>query len=334
MALRRSIEVILRKRLVSVANTDPLLDPTYARAEAQRHFAAQLDAGRDIAEYGSRLFRRLFVTSARESFQDLMVIGAFLRHSLAAFDGCLLCLENGAVDAAQVLLRSQFEARLYLLWCLHEDRERWARQYYVYTLRQERDWTMKLVAGSAEREAHVAVWQEMFGRDPTIPEEAVQHATRRLRDIDEHLGSNLYREINEWFTAKRSRNRDREVDWYKAGPDAPRSIYDIACKLRLSAEYSVVFRSLSSRAHSSRSNNAFKLDADGFVVLEPVRQLADFPFVYSQSAGYMIDVCRRLLTEYRRDELPVFRRDYIENWQRAFDLPTVSVKPEFVRLDF
>lgn len=319
--------------LVPVANTDPLLDPAYARAEATRHFAPQLAAGRDIAEYGSRLFRRLFVTSTRKSFQDLMVVGAFLRHSLAAFDGCLLSLEHGAVDAAQVLLRSQYEARLYLLWCLHQDRERWARQYYVYNLRQERDWTMKLVKGSAENASHVAAWEEMFGRTPVVPEGVARDASARLRAIDAHLSSARYEEINEWFEEKRSRNRDREVDWYKAGPGAPSNLHEMARRLRRTAEYYVIFRTLSSRAHSSRSSSAFKLDADGFVVIEPVRQLAEFPFVFTQSVGYLIDTYRRLLAEYRPAELPVFRRDYIDKWQPALELPSVTINPEFVRID-
>jgi hypothetical protein len=319
-----------RQSPIGVPNVDALLDPAFARDQVTRAFGRQVETARTMAAYGSQLFKRVFFTRASQGVDDLMVIGALLRHFLSCFDGCLVCLENGAVSSAQIIARSQFEAWLYMRWMLHSDRERWARQYYVYDLRQERDWNAKLISGDKASTKHAAAWRETFGADEAIPETVREYAQARNQEIDRFLAKPLYAGINASFAAAR-RKKDREVEWYRIGPNSPTSLADMAKRLNESATYQVLYRLLSYKVHNSRSRAAFKLSTDS-VVVEPIRHLKDFGFAFTASTQLAVRVYFDVVKEFRAEELGDLKRTYLESWREGIAVPDITIKTEYVRV--
>jgi hypothetical protein len=312
--------------------TDYVLDPAHSSAEVRAHFAPQLAVARELAEYASALLKRLFVVHSRHSVPDLIVCTALFQQNLTAFDGCVLCLEHGAVDAGHILLRTQFETDLTIDWILKQGKERWARQYYVWNLRQEREWSRIGLAGSAERTKYESDWNTTFGKAPSISPDLAEAAQKRISDIESLLTSEYYAEINGWFETWCSSHRNREPNWHQPGPDAAASISDMAKKLGRHSEYSLVYRASSYRAHGSRSRHGFSAPGEKQVAIEPVRRLDDFPYVCGLACSFALRMFMRLLSAYRPGELPQLRKTYVESWRARLQMPEVIVEPQFVKL--
>jgi hypothetical protein len=116
-------------------STHLILDPAYGREIVQHHLRPQLDAGREIVDYGANLLLRCFLSMER-TVGNVMVVGVLFRQAVAALDGFVLCLENGAVDAAEVHSRGALEASLAIEWVLKRGKEEWGRRIWVFSLRQ------------------------------------------------------------------------------------------------------------------------------------------------------------------------------------------------------
>lgn len=310
---------------IEVPNTDPVLDPAYAKAEARRHFEEQLVVARSMTDYGSQLLKRLFVTSSRGAVPDLISIGLLLRQGLTALDGAVLCMEHGAIDSGHAHARSLLEADLYLEWVLTNGKERWGRQLYVANLRQEREWNRRVIPGTVEQLQLEHAWRTSWQHGPTTSPDTVRTANDRVKEIDELLDTDPYREINGWFDTARGK-RPYEPDWYKPGPNAPKSIADIADKLSRRAEYLVLYKVFSYHSHGTRTSTAFSVKSEGLVTIEPVRALVDFPFLFSIVTGLALRLYQRLLVHYRPSELESFSRTYVSQWRDRLDAPTVVEK--------
>lgn len=296
-------------------------------------FGPQLDVGRVIVDYGHQLFKRVFVSGGRQSVADLMATGALFRQTLAAYDGCLLCLREGAVDAAGVQLRVEFEASLGVYWILHSDsdRDRWGRQYYVYDVRQARHWNLCAVPNTPEPRDYMTACRESFGIVREFSPDMVAIATERVSNIERFLQSSPYRDINGWFDDLKKK-RKREPEWYQSGPDAPSTLFDLARRLRRAAEYRALYRQLSYLSHASRRSGSLKFLPDGRLTIEPVRSLEQFPTVFGVAARLMVGLYLRLLEVYRPEELSVFRETYKRDWMSRLRVPEVTLRPEYVGL--
>src|SRR6266853_738284 len=103
---------------IEVPNTDSILDPPWAEWVVETNFKSQLVSAREIAAYWADLLQRCFgeVRKATRSLDDVIVVAGFFRAGLKAYDGCLVCLEVGAGGAANMPLRSLWEAELYTKW--------------------------------------------------------------------------------------------------------------------------------------------------------------------------------------------------------------------------
>jgi hypothetical protein len=287
---------------IEFPNTDPILDPAYAKAEARRHFANQITVARAITDYGAQLLKRLFITVGRGALPDLIAIGLLLRQGIAALDGAVLCMEHGAIGVGHIHARSLFEADLYLQWVLTHDTERWGRQLYVANLRQEREWARRLVPGTIEQHELTQAWQVAWQRTPSESPDIVNTARERIEEVDELLTSDPYQEINGWFDVARNK-RPYDPDWFKPGPNAPTSISNMASRLDRQAEYLVLYKVFSYHVHGTRTSTAFSVKSDGLVTIQPVRALVEFPFLFSIVTGLALRLYSRLLTRYRPDEL-------------------------------
>ena len=304
-------------------NTDPILDPRYGAAEAKRHFSTQLAVARDMADYGAQLLKRVFATCGRDKIEDLVVIAALFRQALVSFDACVLCLENGAVDASNVHARGLLETDLYLEWILTQGKERWGRQLYVANLRQERDWDRRVIPGTAENAIFASAWRDTIGK-PFVVDPVIEAGARKQEAaINAILEKPAYHAINTSFDKARG-TRPYEPEWYKPGPDAPRSIAHIADMLGRKAHYATLYSVFSGHVHGTRTKNGFCVDEDGMVVIEPVRSVADISSTFSPTVAIWRGLCRRIIHHYRPDEAQAFALKYENDWKSRLSFPEIK----------
>jgi hypothetical protein len=316
---------------LEVPNVDAVLDPPYAKYVVERHFLDHLAAARNLADYWADLLQRsIAVSSKTGAEEDLVVIAGFFRNGLKAYDGTLVCLESGAVGAAHVTLRALWEAELYTKWILKSGKERWGRQAYVADLRREREWNNRIIPGTAEAKNYESKWQGTFGSPPPQPSARMAAAApARVAEIDALLALDKFKEINEWFDAARGA-RPWDRDWYKPGPGAPASIGDIAEKLDRSAEYLILYGSLSHHTHSSHPSAGFVVRAGGSVGIEPVRAFSDFPFVFQLATSLAARCLRGITEEYRAGEIATLNKKHAQDWAPRFKVPQVVEHEEAV----
>jgi hypothetical protein len=152
-----------------------VLDPAYGREIVDRHLRPHVEAAREVVAYGADLLLRCFFSMDR-TIGNVMVIGVLFRQAVAALDAFVLCLENGAVDAAEVHSRGALEASLSIDWVLKQGKEEWGRRSWIYSLRQNLQWVRKLIPGRPEYQRYVAGRAQMGvpARDPT-EEELIKH---------------------------------------------------------------------------------------------------------------------------------------------------------------
>ncbi|HEU6453191.1 MAG TPA: DUF5677 domain-containing protein [Gemmatimonadaceae bacterium] len=320
---------------IAVANTHVLLDPPFARSEALKHFAPWLDVGREIVQFGADLLLRAFKTSERKVV-DLVILGTLFRQLLIEADACLLCLENGAVQAAMLHARAEFEASLALEWTLTNGKDRWATQYYVSSLRQNRSWVRRSIPGTQEATMYAAAWSTMGASSPPSIRDPAD-AAQQVAEVDNLLALPAYKSVNDDFdnagwVGKGAKKRFIEPNWYQPGTGGVRSIAEMARVLKHEAEYMTLYRYGSYFIHGSLADNHFKVK-EGVVSIEPIRYLKQFALAFNPTLRHAADGIVLVTSHYRPGELGDIRARYADRWATPLlQFASVEVNTEWVSI--
>jgi hypothetical protein len=282
--------------------------------------------------YGSDLLLRS-IRTRHESVEDLVVIGSAFRQVLAAADGCLVCLRAGAVQAAMLHSRAEFEASMALQWILAKGKARWARQFYVSSLRQMRMWSRQMITGTEEHTARSVAWAKVQ-KAPTFTPDQIAQAAKDVGAIDALLASVSYKAIDDAFEAKAlvgkgAKRRRIEPHWYAPGGVA--TIGAMARDLGRQAEYASLYRYQSYFVHGSLAENSFKVK-DSEATVEPIRYLKQFSIAFNGTFLDLAATFERVTVEYRSGELPQLRTQYQQKWQALLSrFADVTVVPDKVK---
>lgn len=312
----------------AASNEDPLWDPAWAQHEAHRLLEPQLTAADDVLSFGVALIKRLFHTSIG-SVEDLVLIGANLRQAVATFDGWLHDAKAGAVEAAALHLRALFEADLASQWVFSKGKERWAKQLYVATVRRNRIWARRMIAGTQEHTEFDAMWVQRTGESYQLQAEVVAQAANEIANITALLNSPSYEAINKNFEASKGKY---EPAWHKPGPNGVPTIAAMAAALNRQADYTAIYSGLSQLAHGSDTDHHFSVRDPGHPVIEPIRNPARLGLSCTLAASFFFAVLRRYLEHYRADEVPVFNRKYADNWRPILFPPSIRVDETIVQI--
>jgi hypothetical protein len=318
---------------IDVPNTHAMRDPAFAESEIRKHFGEWIAVGESVLTYGSNLLLRSMRTS-QDSIEDLVLLGSAFRQVLVAADGCLVCLRAGAVQSAMLHSRAEFEASMAVEWMLTKGKKHWARQYYVSSLRQMRVWSLQMIPGTSEHEAHVAAWASI-DEPPHISDDNIKVASDEIAEIEALLSSPTYKEINEAFdkqsiAGRGSKRRPVEPNWY--APGGVPTIAAMARALGRTAEYSSTYRYQSYFVHGSLSDNHFTVKGKS-ASIEPVRYLKQFAMAFNLTFLDLVKVIEHITTEYRSGELAELREKYRTEWRSALNnFAKVTVNP--TSLDF
>ncbi len=296
-----------------------LLDRKNAVAQSERIFSAQLATLRDITNYGTNLIPRSLHSSAR-NLGDIVIICVLLRQVVAMLDGIELLTSDGAVYVAALQMRTLFEASAYIEWILQGEVGKKATYFYVHNLRQQRLWAKRMQPGAVEAITFSAISPDLDSlRDP----KAIKDAAKSAKNIDDLLSTADYVSANGHFDRLARNGRDKP--WYV--PLGIQNVRELLKAVGKEAEYIVFYSWFSGITHSSNFGQAVKL-TEGRVTLEPIRQLKDFGTLFSFAVSLALESYRRILKEYRPDEVTAFNRKYVENWQKALmQIPKLTVTP-------
>lgn len=291
---------------VAIVNTHTLLDPVFAERVIRTQFASQVALVREIAQYGANLVLRLYNTSFTET-ADAVGVGALARQATMMIDAAGLCIEHGAIPASFVHLRGLVETHIYLRWMLTKGVERWGLQYYVSTLRKSRAWSNRSIAGTSEASEYKAAFQVAYSQPYHAQPYEEAASKEQIAEINNLLATE-YATLDAYFLAwQKKRRREYEPEWYRVGPDAPRSIAHMAIQLGLKIEYLNAYQYASQYIHGSDAHHHLqKLSDEPMAQLVAIRDLEHLRTSLSILIVNAVDVFSDLLTHYRPGELQQF----------------------------
>ena len=325
----------MSERYVRIHGPEPLLDREPTRREIEAQLGPQLKLLEDLADYGVLQLKRCFVKSERE-IEDVVVVLILFRQVLVALDSVSVLLRNGATYAANLPLRSLFEAVWALEWMLHKEPGLAWKRFYVAFLRQNRQWSRRVISGTEENRAMlnaVRVEYPGFGKDKYPIEEDAREA---VADIDRVLLTDELADVDEEFTAVAER-RGYEPQWYQVrnpgDTKAIGSIRRLARGLGHEVQYDYLYGPMSAAAHGTEFLKHVKLDVSG-AVIEPVRSGEGFATTYSLTGTVTLRAFRMLLAKYRPAESRQLDQKYVRDWRdRLMKMPEIVVEAEMGSLD-
>lgn len=298
-------------------NTDPLLDPVYATAQARALFPEQLMAAVDLIDYGKLLIKRLMHVAVKE-VDDVVIVCGLLRQVVLSLDAWHALVSVGAVQAGRPHIRGAFESSLYVEWILVSGKQRWARQLYVGSLRRLRVACRRLIPGTSEQLDFSIAWMAKWGTTYAPASDAITNAIAQDTDLTTLLASARFAAIDADF---RTASKRREPHWYAVGAGAVPSISAMAAALNRKAEYIGIYGPLSVATHGSDPVLHINVEKDGGVSVEPIRNPVKLGADFTLLVGMVLTTYRRLLQEYRPDEAAGFNTHYIDKWRPAFLSP-------------
>lgn len=288
----------------------PILDRDRVVADIEKNLKPWIDLLSDVTNYGSNLIPRCF-SSSKRSLKDVVVLAILLRQVVAMLDGVEILLSRGASHAANPQMRALFEASVFIAWILEGDSEKKAIYYYVHNLRRKRLWASRTQPNSAESQEFIAMMNNVGVK---ISDEITESGAQQVRDIDRVLSQPRLAEVNKDFETQHKR-RTFDPAWYV--PLGLHSFRAVARAVNQVPLYTILYSGASEVMHAS-SYEHHVIIGKGEITFQPIRSMEGFANVLHFSITIAFSTFRRILAEYRAEELPAFSRKYKENWQRDF----------------
>jgi hypothetical protein len=302
-----------------------LLDSEAVIAQIREHLKPWCKVIQDLTYYGTNLIPRCFISSNRD-LKDAVVLAILLRQVVAMLDGVDILLSNGACHTAQLPSRALFEASAYIDWILLADSEKKSLYYYVHNLRRMRLWSRRTVAGLPESNDFLAAIKKS-GMQLSDHIKAI--GKQQLTQIEEVLSQPKLAEVNADFDNHRKK-RNHDPSWYV--PLGPQNLRAIARAVDKLGQYTLLYSQASEVMHTSSYDGHIAI-GKGEITFQPIRSLEGFRTVFQASVADAIATYRRVLQEYRPEELPGFSKKYLEKWQKDFmSFPQIDFKVAAIRI--
>jgi hypothetical protein len=286
-----------------------ILDRETSKQLAQSHFQDSSSLLRELANYGSNLIPRCFLSSGKE-VKDIIILGSLLKQFVAMVDGAEILLSEGAQHAASLQIRALFEQHLYMAWMFKDDTDRRARLYYVWNLRKRRYWNNITISGTAENAKFAPHFAELrTSKILSLPPET------KKAQIETLLQSTPYASLNAEFDKLKGKKL-HDVPWHLPFGGVS-SIKKMADHLKFSKEYDISYDQLSGVAHSTAFFKQVAVKNEQ-ITFEPVRELVGVDTHFRSVAAYCLQTYRMVLGHYRHAEIEAFDRKYRDEWRSRF----------------
>ena len=279
------------------------------------NFKDQVELLQEITNYGTNLIIRCFNSSTKE-ISSVIILNVLLKHVVAMVDAAEILISQGAILAGHLPARTLFETCLCIEWILKEKTDYRAKLYYVWSLRQQRDWTMKYIEGSKEQ-------KEFSDKLGELKEEFTktffgqrEEAEKQIETLNEILQSKEYREIDESFEQLKAKRRlTYDIHWYKVG--GINSIRKMSENLGHEAQYHILYNVYSDITHGTVLLKHVNFNNGEFTYV-PIRHLESIDSLLNFILPKTLHIFEKALNFYRPTELPNFKRKYDEEWKDRF----------------
>jgi hypothetical protein len=314
----------------------PILDPAVGREQASQLFTEPwLAAGRDLASSSADLLQRC-LAPRDDNFREYMICGGMYRHALVAWDGLLVCMEQGAVDAAWAFVRQACDASFGIDFMLTRP-DYWARMYFVASVRQERLAIRRMSPGTPEYVEYDGILASVGGVGDTAARVSGHVGFEEARRMaDATLSAAEWKDVNDVFErasvkGKGTKQRRVEPVWYEPGPHGVASMYHMAQRIGRRMEYETIYRTASAALHGTSPRQHWYVAPDGKMSVEPVRRLGQFFEPWVLGLRLHMHTTSAIMTAFRPGELPAFREAYVSRWRAAvINQPKITVNRQFV----
>jgi hypothetical protein len=285
-----------------------IIDRLKHEVDANSIYAKQIELLIDLVNYGSNLIARAYSTSKR-NIDDIMIIAVLLKDVVQMLDGIQVLISAGNSHAATLQARSAFEAYVCMLWIMKGDSIRKARFYYVFEIRKQRKWALRVTPNTKERERFNEIYKD-YNSSVVDWDQLAKMGRKNLSAIDSILAQPPLKEINETI------ERTNRLDWYKCFNVKLNSIRDLAVDVGELAIYDLYYTRFSDVMHASSYRDQIEIK-NKYVLFEPIRMLSDAPTVILLCCHVAILGYKTILNRYLKSELLAFTKKYMSDWRDA-----------------
>jgi hypothetical protein len=196
----------------------------------------------------------------------------------------------------------------------------------VHNLRRKRLWASRIQPNSSESQEFITMMNNLGIQ---ISDKLSDSGAQQIQDIDKVLSQPRLAEVDKDFDAHR-KGKTFDPAWYV--PLGPRSFRAIARAVNQGPLYTFLYSGASEVMHAS-SYERHILIGKGEITFQPIRSMEGFGNVMHFSVTIAFSTFRKILAEYRAEELPAFSRKYKENWQRDFmNFPKITYETKTTRI--
>lgn len=265
----------------------------------------------EIVSYGVEVFQWCNQAGSKLPKDAPLPLLLLLRHVLEMLDAISILTRTRCAEPIKLNLRSLLEALLYIEYIL-EDKGQWERRalsYILATKRTHHQQLQKFDPNTAQGKQFLeAVEKDKMASGYKLPE-----LPKGFSEPSSLFSSEYYKDVEaEWQRMKEERKkqgRTAHISWYSLF-GGPKSLKELADKVRLTLLYETLYRFDSDYAHGGAILSYFRSKGDqpAFVSLRHPRNLQNF---VATSITLALRVYRIMLGFFDAEKLRMLEQWYI-----------------------
>jgi hypothetical protein len=274
-----------------------LLDRDLARIKAQEIIEIASPLLKELINYATNVFGRSQTSTTGNENEDLPILILYL-HMIEVTDGIEVLISQSCPAPAIPLVRSSFEALLYIEYILEADYVQrslsWLAQYLrkrieTYELLDQSTPQGNEFRGALANEKHREV------QNLTLPPQSdVQPAIANLQNL---LKKPQFQPIESEFNRHRGK-----VPWYKLFNSGINNLRELAHHLKRGAEYDFLYRNWSLISHANDLSRFLGRTTDNASAFNRLRSPQEIKNVTSSAASFILAATHLVLSKFRHSE--------------------------------
>lgn len=273
----------------------------------EEYFGETLQLLRELANYGSNLIPRCFVSSNGE-ITDIVLLISMLKQAVSLVDSIEVLASRAAPTHGFILLRSLWEMNVYMEWTLVQDTPSRATMYFVHDVRSQLRWALSVKDETSEAREHKAQMHDApeGAAERVFDQAKVDESIRILRAKLEAPECQTVNGLFEHLPTGR-----KPASWFT--PAGCRSIRHMAAQVHKSAEYHILYSGYCKSTHGQIFHEQVGF-RDDKIIYEPIRNLRRLHELLSSTVTYIIRMYRLVILHYRQEEIAAFNKKYATEW--------------------
>jgi len=249
----------------------------------------------ELVNFSTNAFARCASSSKGKADEDLAVLILYL-HVIEMTDAIEVLISQSCPAPAQTLLRSSFEATIYIEYILEKESEYIARSLawlvgYVHSRLE----AYRLFSPSAPPDRSVRKALEEH-KSEAIQALEVKDPARAIENLENFLAQPHIQLVEKLF------QEHRRWKWYQILDSSLSSLRALTRYLKREAEYLILYKQWSSISHAHDLSRFLARSSDGDPGFKALRDPGTMRLVTSHAASFMLRATRLVLGKFRPGE--------------------------------